>query len=204
VAYLTHSRYGRNGAEITINSNDEFYTGWGGNTVSESSTSYDETNVNLPNRYTGQYGLLASTTGNVTGIYDMSGGAYEYTATYNKSYSGSYFTSYGSSFASTGGTSDKYATAYSNTTSTANVGSVFANFYTDNKDVSHTGEAIHEVWRTGLTAWNSDYSDFVSSANPFLFRGGGCSYAAAAGTFYSHSSDGNHNAYAGFRICLAP
>ena len=58
VAYLTHSKYGRNATEITINDNTSYYTG--GNNY----TSY----------------VAQSTTGNIYGIYDISGGAKEYTA----------------------------------------------------------------------------------------------------------------------------
>ena len=67
VAYLSQSKFGKN-SEIDVNTNDNYYTG-GGN-----GTSY-RTNQ-------GQ-----STTGNITGIYDMSGGAWEHMASYiNNSY----------------------------------------------------------------------------------------------------------------------
>ena len=60
VAYLTHSDYGRcNGSsceEVTINSNSSYTTG-GGNYVSN---------------------VAQSSTGNIYGIYDLSGGAWEY------------------------------------------------------------------------------------------------------------------------------
>ena len=62
VAYLSKSKYGKN-AEVDINSDSSYYTGGG------SGNAY-VTNV-------GQ-----STTGTVHGVYDMSGGAYEYVAAY--------------------------------------------------------------------------------------------------------------------------
>ena len=66
VAYLKQSIYGLGITDITINNNSSYLTGGG------TGTSY-KTN-------TGQ-----STTGNITGVYDMSGGAWEYAmGNYNK------------------------------------------------------------------------------------------------------------------------
>ena len=62
VAYLATSKYGKNG-KIAINSNSSFYTGGGTGTT-----------------YTSN--VEQSTTGNIYGIYDMSGGAWEYVASY--------------------------------------------------------------------------------------------------------------------------
>ena len=57
VAYLTESKYGRNGIEIEFN-NSNFFTGAG---------DYEAN-------------ILQSTTGNVYGIYDINGGVREYIA----------------------------------------------------------------------------------------------------------------------------
>ncbi|MBR6033304.1 MAG: hypothetical protein IKP28_00895 [Clostridia bacterium] len=74
VSYLTSSKYGANG-RVWSNSNSSYLTGNAGtseNTAQTSNTySYNTAN-----------GMKASTTGNVYGIYDMAGGAAEYTATY--------------------------------------------------------------------------------------------------------------------------
>lgn len=75
VAYLAESKYGRNGTEININNNSNYLTGNAGNDISESSSS-------TTNAYNTQQGMLASTTGNIYGIYDLSGGAWEYMAGY--------------------------------------------------------------------------------------------------------------------------
>ncbi|MDO4369146.1 MAG: hypothetical protein Q4C29_01220, partial [bacterium] len=80
VAYLGHSKYGRctggTCTEVTINNCNEFITGIGADTVSASQSS--TTCTSSANKYNGEKGILASTTGNIYGIYDMSGGAYEY------------------------------------------------------------------------------------------------------------------------------
>ena len=64
VAYLTQSKYGRNGVDVQPNKAGVI-TGYG----SSKSDAYNTQN-----------GQKASTTGNIYGIYDMSGGAFEYTA----------------------------------------------------------------------------------------------------------------------------
>ena len=61
MAYLTQSQYGLNGTDIVINNNSSYYTG-NGNYVANTNE---------------------STTGNVYGIYDTSGGAWEYVASYS-------------------------------------------------------------------------------------------------------------------------
>ena len=71
VAYLSHSIYGING-EIRINNNSQYKTGYAATTENGSGST---TNVAMWNTPTG---YLASTTGNITGVYDMSGGAHEY------------------------------------------------------------------------------------------------------------------------------
>ena len=83
VAYLSHSIYGK-GAEVNINNNSEHKTGYSAAAnTDQSSTPGDigsEATVTQP--YNTPTGYLASTTGNITGIYDMSGGSYEYVAAY--------------------------------------------------------------------------------------------------------------------------
>ena len=91
VAYLTESKYGRNGTEIGFNQNSDYITGGG------TGNSYI-TNANQ------------SSTGNVYGIYDLRGGANEYEAAYYTDGT----LSNGSSFANR--TSNEYSTAYGETT----------------------------------------------------------------------------------------
>ena len=86
VAYLTQSVYGKNKEEIMINnyytSQSSPYrmavTGLAGNDILVSST----TALTSVHAYDTTNGMKASTTGNVTGIYDLSGGIYEKAAGY--------------------------------------------------------------------------------------------------------------------------
>ncbi len=86
VAYLTNSLYGRCNneygtikcEEVTINNNSNFVTGYAGAENSSSSVvALPENNANGTYNYKDSYSTKASTTGNYSGIYDMSGGAWE-------------------------------------------------------------------------------------------------------------------------------
>ncbi len=69
VAYFSQSKYG-NSEEIWINPNNNYLTGCVYNSVDEASTNECQT-------YDSVNGLYGSTTGNVYGVYDMSGGVWE-------------------------------------------------------------------------------------------------------------------------------
>ena len=91
VAYLTQSIYGRctnstTCTEVGINNNIGYLTGYGAPAGSSSSVTNGAYNTDL--------GKDASTTGTIYGIYDMSGGAYEYVmGVYDKTIRSSGFSS---------------------------------------------------------------------------------------------------------------
>ena len=87
VAYLQHSIYGSR-SNVRINNNSNYITGY--SAVTEPTCSFstinncnenEGTELNVDGTYTKRYnsevGYLASTTGNISGIYDMSGGTGE-------------------------------------------------------------------------------------------------------------------------------
>ena len=198
VAYLTQSQYGRNGNEIDINNSSSYITGNGGGSTSASSAS------GTTNPYNTTLGAKSSTTGNVYGVYDMSGGAWEYVAVFNNTDTNNYESSYGSTFASTSGTSDKYATKYYNTATT---GSGNARIYTYGK----IGDATKEVNKGGAYAlsntstyynWFGDCPYLCYASNPFVKRGGDYSNGANAGVFYSNYNNGYSYSYNSFRVAL--
>ena len=167
MAYLTHSQYGRNGTEIAINNSSNYITGTSGGTANASSSDATYVYNDTTN------GVLASSTGNVYGIYDLAGGAWEYLAAY---YGESSYLATGSSFANE--TSDrKYSTVYG--------------------DSGITGDATTET-----SGWNGDFAFFVNSYNPFFFRGGDFYSGSSAGVFYFNSSDGDSYDNS-FRVSLA-
>ena len=195
VAYLAWSKYGRNGTEITINNSSSYITGNAGNTISDSSAS------GTTNAWNTSKGMLASTTGNASGIYDMSGGAWEYVAAYVANGNSS-LSSYGSSFASTSVTSNsqstKYVTVYPKGSSDTQ-----ANNWDAYKSLTNLrGDAMKETASSysGTTSWNGDYANFPSSSNPFFGRGGNCYDGSPAGAFYFNDNNGPALSNLGFRV----
>ena len=180
VAYLTYSQYGRNGHEISINNNSNFITGIGSGSTSASSTDA------ITNTYDTANGMTASSTGNIYGIYDLSGGAYEYVASYYNGSTSNNLTNNGSSFATKDGKSDEYSTAYE-------------------KDKDKEAEAYKKGDATYETSgWNSDYANFVDSDSPFFLRGGSYNNSSDTGVFCYFDYDGGANYFSrSFRVCLA-
>ncbi len=178
VAYLSHSKYGIN-TEVGINNNSNFLTGYAANTKDASSS----TTNNQP--YNTETGYLASTTGNITGVYDMSGGAWEYVAGYRDGTVGS-----------SGLTLDEIRETYSK----------YIDVYASNSAVTTygkrilgdaTGEMGPFYYSSGYyrNNWYDDYSYFVESSSPWFNRGGSYGYGSYAGQFYFYRATGG--AYSG-------
>ena len=89
IYYLTLSKYGANTNEVYINNNQNYITGCAGDTASASVS----TDTICKNPYDSITGVKASTTWNITGVYDMSGGSWERTmSNYNNLLGSSGFT----------------------------------------------------------------------------------------------------------------
>ena len=162
VAYLTESKYGRNGTEVTQNTNSSYLTA-NGDIVA---------NANQ------------SSTGNVTGIYDLSGGASEYVAAFYNGSTSSNLTNNGGSFASQNGPSTEYAIAYTG----ASVSSAYK-----------PGDATYET-----SGWHDADSYFVYSSGPFFERGGNRGITSTgAGALVFGNGSGYNSGSVGFRMCLA-
>ena len=134
-AYLAHSKYGRNGTEISINNSSDFYTG-----RSAGKPGDDSTNNSESYEYNTIQGVLASTTGNVYGIYDMSGGTWEYVAAYVNNGNSS-LNIYGSSFTTTNTSkaiSNEYVTVYSK----GSLDNIESNY---NSNLKAKGDAMYET-----------------------------------------------------------
>ena len=198
VAYLSHSKYGIN-TEVRINNNSNYITGYAATDSSNQSIfrgeSGTDASVTLP--YNTSTGYKASTTGNITGIYDMSGGAWEYMAslrseTYGssgftaptlKAYNSNYYDEYDKN-------SDKYA--YSKRIlgdATGEMGLFYYYKDADNNNRSHNG-------------WYADNSYFVESSYPWSYRGGSYYNGALAGQFGFSRDTGGANIYNGLRLVL--
>ncbi len=181
VAYLTNSNYGRctggTCTEVTINNCSSHVTGIGADTVSASSSSIICTTD--ANKYNGAKGVLASTTGNVYGVYDMSGGAYEYVMG-NMSSTADTYTFYprNSGFASSWYTSNqKYVNTYANGSTDTD-----QTAYNRARLGDATGEVVSSAGSSG--GWYTDYACFPYSGYSWFFRGGVCFGGSTAGVFY--------------------
>ena len=159
VTYLKQSNYGLGITDIEINMGNTI-TGGG------SGTSY-KTNI-------GQ-----STSGNITGIYDMSGGAWEYVM-------GNYKKTAGNSGLTVSTVPAEHIDIYSGTSVAA----------------SHLGDAIGET-----AGWYSYYAGFVSSSSPWFRRGGYYYDEGNVGPsvfyFFYYSGSGEANGNGGFRVVLS-
>ena len=175
VAYLSHSKYGRctdgTCTEVTINNCSSNITGIGADAVGASSSSTSCTTD--ANKYNGEKGILASTTGNIYGIYDMSGGVAEYMMGNLVDSSGEMQPS-SSGFVTIVGDypNKRYYDKYSYGESTTE--------YTRGK----LGDATREMAPTGTNGnWYSDWASFPYSGLSWFSRGGSYSVGSAAGLF---------------------
>ena len=219
VSYLAEAI--RDGEEVWIN-NQGWYdgvttvdnykfitTGCAGTT--KNAADNNATSVGCPAGYDYKTaGVKASTTGNIYGIYDMSGGSWDYMATYTVKDTST--AAYDSRYTSTGymkslvDSESKYkeellsantwgATPDSNDSSTQN--------YTANENNTN-GLSFHEVSTagTGAVAWYNDYSYFPSSNAPSVGRGGSFASGSYAGLFAFYRDYGIANVYYGWRAAL--
>ncbi len=183
VAYLSQSKYGKLGntnftganKEIYQNKSDLFITGCSYGSPSNGNTDYGcQYQYNIEINGTG-----ASTTGNIYGIYDMSGGAHEYTmANYNDLIADSGFSSMPDS---------KYYDKYT----------------TDNMLTACSGNEClsHALYETNN--WYSDYRGLVREQYPWQLRGGIYNYSIKAGIFnfeISNSAVGGNSRNDAFRL----
>ncbi len=149
------------------------------------------TNLNDTCKYNEIGGENASTTGNVYGIYDMAGGAWEYVA-------GIYIgeTSNDNSSKLWDSNNSKYVDKYINTTGSRST-------YYGNTD--KYGDAVYETSSSGASpydSWDSCHSYFPISSRPVFGRGGRAYLKESAGVFAFGADTGDGYIHLGFRPCL--
>ena len=240
VAYLSQSQYGLNGTNISINnislnSGSSSLTKEEGNNLAsvyavtgcttgtsdaeelivENFDSVKKLNGNVPTE-NGVYvwnqvqGQTASSTGNMYGIYDLSGGVLERTASYvgNERYKDGIIWN-GSSYIK-----NEYLMqyAYDSEKDNVEIGND-ASGETTKLDIASTanyalaenariyGNAIHETSTAGTetSSWYNDYSYFPALYFPISTRGGDLWITSYAGLFCLGHGDGNGAYIRGFR-----
>ena len=140
-------------------------------------------------------GQNASTTGNIYGIYDMSGGVYEYVMGVLADSNGNPRSGYNSSSNSGFTGMLENGTTY---TGVSFPDSKYYNLYTES---SYTCHALTET-----AGWYSDIAYFVSASIPWFRRGGdydNYSNSAHAGVFNFYTSFGNSFAYYSSRLVIS-
>ena len=198
VAYLSHSKYGIN-TEVRINNNSSYKTGYAATDSSDQSkypgTYGTDSSVTLP--YNTSTGYKASTTGNITGIYDMSGGANEYMAALRSE-------TYGSSGFDTTTLktyNSKYYDVYDGTSTektyskrilgdaTGEMGPFYYYQESDGSKFNHN-------------RWYADHAYFADSSGPWFRRGGYYRDGVDAGQFNFFDYDGGAYSFIDFRLVL--
>ena len=201
--YLSASKYGAGYNGVQINSqnqsqnNSYSITGCGPQASGNTSVYSDGGTLGTqsacsssdPQRaYNGTLGQLTSTTNNPTGIYDMSGGAWEYTG-------GTYTTNLNES-----GVSSQYGDYFGTKAHPPYVNTY--NFGAPSGCTFATcgGQALYET-----LGWNGQGTDSLSSTWVWFLRGGRADNGSNAGVFALYSYDGGTNGDGGaFRVALVP
>ena len=181
VAYLSQSKYGKLGntdfsganKEIYQNKSSQFITGCSYGSPSNGNTDYGcqytyDININ---------GTGASTTGNIYGIYDMSGGGFEYVmSNYNDIVALSGFILMPES---------KYYNKYTS----------------DDMSIACNGNECLSHGLTEVRWWYNDGHTFSNEEYPWIARGGSYSDNVGSGIFYFQPFiTGGQHEYAPFRL----
>lgn len=184
VAYLSHSVYGK-GSEIHINNSNLRLTGCGGDSASEGEVPLCKNQFGS-NSASGIYNQ--TTTGNISGIFDMSG----LVSSYVMGFTGAL-----------GAENDK--SGFTNATT-------IQDKYFDNYDSQHykqytnrkLGDATGEMgpFLSAGSSWYADLACFVDPTFPWFTRGGAYNDADEAGIFYFGMNDGSALEYYSFRVVI--
>ncbi len=175
VAYLSKSEYGKKTEEVWKNTSSSYITGSAGTTVSSGTT----------NAYNTTNGMKASTTGNIYGVYDMSGGADEYVAAYIDN---------GNLNLNSGSILVNAPSKYKDVYNIENTDSALENYEVATPKDGYYGDAIWETSNEhdSYASWYLDKSYMPYKSYPFLTRGGHCTAnpITAAGVFSFSGNNG--------------
>ena len=229
VAYLQHSAYGSS-TSVRINNNSDYITGYQAN--NEPTCGYTGTNEEC-NRYCNDgtcntaypNSVLASTTGNISGIYDMSGGAWEYVmgimldqngkpmsgrnSIYNSGFNGTFgcptCDSDTSGLTSLTGGYDFPDKKYYDTYAYATVSEQYQRRILGDGtgEMGPFAQATYLTQTRQIGSWYADYAHFVYYGNPWFVRGGHYFYGSSTGVFDFSYTDGHATSHS-FRVVLTP
>ena len=211
VTYLAHSKYGRNGTKVTINNMDVAkamkgavtITGYAGSTINALKCEVDNIDEMLKDNYKDEAfawytekGKLASTTGNLYGIYDMNGASSEYVSGYIENIDEGMSGFYGEPLLRNK-TSNKYCTIFKNTEN----GDLREKFKANQ---SKFGDATIETSMDGIgyTSWFEENSTYIHETAGFFLRSGSYDSLKYSGIFNYTNHSGHAFFSYGFRRVL--
>ena len=217
VTYLQHSKYG-SGASVRVNNNSSYITGYAAtaeptlgynNGTSIDGNRIEYTSLSQDGTYTINYlnpnSTVASTTSNYSGIYDMSGGAWDYVM--------------------------GYTTGATTLGGSSNITSLYSNFFSDSAYLKYwdkynstertdynnriLGDATGEMGPFGTekdpdgiarnrSSWYKNFADFAFDSVSWFFRSGYWGDGTGAGLFITTVYTGSCDSSISYRIVLAP
>ena len=230
VAYLQHSAYG-SATSVRINNNSSYITGYAAN--NEPTCGYTGTNEEC-NRYCNDETCniaypnsdLASTTGNISGIYDMSGGAWEYVMGVMLDQVGNPMSGrnskYNSGFNGTFGcpTCDEDSSGtieltngyswpdkkYYDTYSYATVDEQYQRRVLGDAtgEMGSFAEATYLTQTRKIGSWEYNSALFIWSGYSINIRSGASNCGSETGVFAFSAENGRYRSGVGFRLILTP
>ena len=224
VAYLQHSAYG-SAISVRINNNSDYITGYQANNEPTCGT-YNSPNIDCNIQCNDEScntaypnSVLSSTTGNITGIYDMSGGSWDYSMGIMMDEEGNPMSGYNleqnSGFNGTLGDTTEILTNGYNWPD-----SKYYDLYIYNEELYTysmriLGDATGEMgpvenvltewdYTVPIGSWYTDRARTVFLTSPFYVRGGNIEYGNTAGIFNFSDINGRVTSYISFRLILTP
>ena len=229
VAYLQHSKYGSH-TSVRINNNSSYITGYaatneptcGYTENNEECNKYESTSPFDDGLYTVNYknfkSQIASTTGNYSGVYDMSGGAWEFVmgvvlssegipcsgrnASENSGFNGPFCGSEETETLTDGISDFPSDTRYYDT---YKAGSYNREYYR-----RILGDATGEMGPVGkfnsdrqIGSWYDDEMRYIHGGTPWFQRGSHYMYGTISGIFAYNNAYGYQHLYDSYRIVLS-
>ncbi len=188
VAYLSKSQCGKNTEEIMRNNDRNYTTGCAANSATQGGTDGCQNAYHTPN------GVKASTTGNIYGIYDISGGSWEMISAYVDNGHDN-LRNYGSSIIYA---VSKYKDVYLK-------GSTDEQVNNYGLAINQKGDAVYETSNNigGSYAWFNYDSYMPTAGGPWFIRGGHWANIGTAGAFsFGGTNGGVYSNDSGFRPVL--